>query len=101
MENKNISLEQIKNLFSSVGWKVGDKPDKLIEALKNSETLITAWHEDRLVGLVNAFSDATTVVYVHYVLTHHDYQKQGIGRQMINRALKKYHGYKHWVQPQY
>ena len=97
MENKNIGVEQIKDLFSSVGWKVGDKPDKLIETLKNSESLITAWDENRLVGLVNAFSDATMVVYMHYVLTHHDYQNKGIGKQMINGILKKYQDYKHFV----
>lgn len=96
-ENKNINVGQIKDLFFSVDWRVGDEPDKLVEALKNSETLITAWDEDRLVGLVNAFSDAAMVVYVHYVLTHHDYQKQGIGRQMINEVLKKYQDYKHLV----
>jgi GNAT superfamily N-acetyltransferase len=96
-EDKNISVEQIKDLFSSVGWRIGDKPDKIIVALKNSETLITAWDESRLVGLVNAFSDVSIVVYVHYVLTHHDYQNQGIGRQMINRVLKNYQEYKHIV----
>jgi GNAT superfamily N-acetyltransferase len=96
-EDKNIRVDQIRDLFSSVAWRIGEKPDKLIAALKNSETLITAWDEDRLVGLVNAFSDATMVVYVHYVLTHRDYQKQGIGRQMINGVLKKYQDYKHLI----
>ena len=96
-KDKNISVEQIKELFFSVGWRAGDKHDKIVEALKNSETLITAWDESRLVGLVNAFSDASMVVYVHYVLTHHDYQKQGIGKQMINRVLKNYPEYKHIV----
>jgi GNAT superfamily N-acetyltransferase len=96
-KDKNISLEQIKELFFSVDWRVGDIPDKIVEALKNSETLITAWDESRLVGLVNAFSDVTMVVYVHYVLTHHDYQKLGIGKQMINRVLKNYQEFKHIV----
>lgn len=95
--DKNISVEQIKELFFSVDWRVGNKPDKIVEALKNSETLITAWDKCRLVGLVNAFSDVTMVVYVHYVLTHHDYQKQGIGKQMINHFLKNYKEYKHIV----
>jgi GNAT superfamily N-acetyltransferase len=96
-EDKNIRVDQIRDLFSSVAWRIGEKPDKLIAALNNSETLITAWDEDRLVGLVNAFSDATMVAYVHYVLTHRDYQKQGIGRQMINGVLKKYQDYKHLI----
>jgi len=96
-DDKNISVVQIKDLFSSVGWKTGENPDKLLTSLKNSESLITAWDENRLVGLVNAFSDATMVVYMHYVLTHHDYQNKGIGRQMINGILKKYQDYKHLV----
>jgi N-acetylglutamate synthase-like GNAT family acetyltransferase len=96
-EIKNITVEQIKDLFSSVGWRIDDEPSKLLEALKNSETLITAWDEDRLIGLVNAFSDTTRVVYFHYVLTHCDYQRQGIGKQLVNRALNKYQDYKHLV----
>jgi N-acetylglutamate synthase-like GNAT family acetyltransferase len=96
-DDKIISVEQVQSLFFSVGWRIGDKPEKLIEALKNSETLITAWDEDRLIGLVSAFSDITMVAYFHYVLTHNDYQKQGIGKQMISMALKKYQDYKHLV----
>jgi GNAT superfamily N-acetyltransferase len=96
-EIKDIRVDQIKDLFLSVGWGIGDNPGKLIEALKNSETLITAWDEDRLIGLVNAFSDATRVVYFHYVLTHFDYQRQGIGKQLISRVLDKYQDYKHLV----
>lgn len=96
-EIKNITVEQIKDLFSSVGWRIGDEPNKLLETLKNSETLITAWDEDRLIGLVNAFSDTARVVYFHYVLTHSDYQRQGIGKQLVNRALNKYQDYKHLV----
>jgi GNAT superfamily N-acetyltransferase len=96
-EIKDIRAEQIKDLFLSVGWGIGDNPNKLLEALKNSETLLTAWDEDRLIGLVNAFSDTTRVVYFHYVLTHLDYQRQGIGKQLINRVLDKYQDYKHLV----
>jgi N-acetylglutamate synthase-like GNAT family acetyltransferase len=96
-EDKNISVIQVKDLFSSVGWKTGENPDKLLVALKNSESLITAWDENRLIGLVNVFSDATMVVYMHYVLTHHDYQNKGIGKQMIDGILKKYQDYKHFV----
>jgi GNAT superfamily N-acetyltransferase len=96
-EIKDIRVEQISDLFSSVGWGIGDNSGKLIKALNNSETLITAWDEDRLIGLVNAFSDTTSVVYFHYVLTHFDYQRQGIGKQLINMALNKYKDYKHLV----
>jgi ribosomal protein S18 acetylase RimI-like enzyme len=96
-DTKDITAKQIQELFHSAGWKVSDKPDRLLMSLKNSETLITAWDENRLVGLVNAFSDVTMVVYIHYFITHKEYQNQGIGRQMMNVVLKKYQEYKHLV----
>ncbi|HEX2959648.1 MAG TPA: GNAT family N-acetyltransferase [Chitinispirillaceae bacterium] len=96
-ENNAVTAEQIHDLFSSEGWRSGNNPDRLLNALKNSETLITAWDKNRLAGLVNAFSDSTMVVYIHYFIIHKEYQSRGIGRQMMNEVLKKYQEYKHLV----
>lgn len=63
----------------------------------NSDYLVTAWDENKLVGLVNAFSDNTAVVYVHYVVTHKDYQNRGIGSRMLREILAKVPDYKHAV----
>ncbi len=56
----------------------------------NSDSLITAWDGNRLVGLGNAISDGYLVVYYPHLLVHPDYQGKGIGRMIFNRFQKKY-----------
>lgn len=56
----------------------------------NSDSLITAWDGNRLVGLGNAISDGHLVVYYSQLLVHPDYQGKGIGRMIVDRFQKKY-----------
>lgn len=87
---KDIDKESIKELFHSVGWKSGDFPEDLKQALINSHTIITAWEGEKLVGLVNALSDGVMTVYFHYMLVHKEYQFLGIGKKMMELILEQY-----------
>ena len=70
---KIFTAEQIEELFLSVKWISGKYPDRLYRALLNSSTVITAWDNKRLVGLVRVLDDGGMVAYIHYVLVHPDY----------------------------
>ena len=73
-EEKIFTQRQIRELFLSVGWISGQYPERLYKALMNSSTVITAWDNDRLAGLVRVIDDTELVAYIHYVLVHPDYQ---------------------------
>jgi hypothetical protein len=45
-----------------------------------SHSLVTAWDDDRLVGLGNAISDGHLVVYYPHLLVHPDYQAEALAR---------------------
>lgn len=92
-EEKNFTVEQIEELFLSVKWVSGRYPDRLYRALLNSSTVITAWDNKRLVGLVRVLDDGGMVAYMHYVLVHPDYHKNGIAGTMIKRIKEKYKDY--------
>jgi GNAT superfamily N-acetyltransferase len=65
----------------------------LHQALVNSHSLITAWDGDRLVGLANAISDGFLVVYYPHFVVHPDYQRKGIGKEMMTRLMERYEGF--------
>ncbi len=81
---------QLLPLYQAHGWSAATKPEALRLGLLHSDTLITAWDGDRLVGLGNAISDGYLVVYYPHLLVHPDYQGQGIGGQIMARMQEKY-----------
>ena len=91
--DKIFQEKELKDLFSSVNWLSANYADRLVKALQNSETVISAWDDEKLVGLINAIDDGELTAYAHYLLVNPEYQKMGIGRELIERLKKKYEGY--------
>lgn len=89
-ETKEISVEQIVDLYRANKWSSADKPLVLRSALLNSHSLVSAWNNDKLVGIGNAISDGYLVVYYPHLLVHPDYQGQGIGNLIVSRLQEKY-----------
>ena len=92
-QDKIFTMEQVESLFLSVGWVSGQYPKRLYKALMNSSTVITAWDNDRLVGLVRLLDDSEMVAYMHYVLVNPKYQGRGIAGHMIDLVKEKYKNY--------
>lgn len=92
-EEKKFTKEAVQELFLSVGWVSGQYPTRLHKALMNSATVLTAWDEERLVGLVRLLDDSELVAYMHYVLVNPAYQGQGIAEKMIELVKEKYKDY--------
>jgi ribosomal protein S18 acetylase RimI-like enzyme len=91
--DQDFREEQLRELFLSVNWVSANYADQLVIAMKNSAYVVSAWHEDKLIGLVNVLSDGTLTAYIHYLLVKPEYQKQGIGTEMIKMVIDKYAGY--------
>jgi GNAT superfamily N-acetyltransferase len=89
-DNSDFPREQVLHLYNECGWSAATKPEQLLSALSNSETVISAWHQDVLVGLGNAISDGALVVYYSHLLVLPAYQGSGIGREIINRLRERY-----------
>lgn len=90
---KNYKTQDLQGLFQSVGWLSANYPERLKKALDNSETVFTAWDNERLVGLVNAIDDSELTAYVHYLCVNPSYQGQGIGKGLLQRIKKRYENY--------
>jgi GNAT superfamily N-acetyltransferase len=92
-EIHEFEKDDLKELFLSVEWSSGHFPEKLVIAMKNFETVYSAWDGDRLVGLVCAMDDGIMNAYVHYLLVHPDYQLKGIGKNLVERIKEHYKDY--------
>lgn len=89
-ETKDVAKADIIRIYKANKWYSADKPDKLYNALLNSHSFITAWDNDRLVGLGNALSDGYLVVYYPHLIVHPDYHGKGIGILILDRFQEKY-----------
>lgn len=92
-EEKKFTQDEVQNLFLSVGWISGQYPARLYKALMHSSTVITAWDNERLVGLVRLLDDSELTAYMHYVLVDPAYHGQGIAGTMIEMVKEKYKNY--------
>ncbi len=91
--DKDFDFQQVLELYQANKWSSASKPEPLKNALLNSHTLVTAIHDDRLVGLGNAISDGHLVVYFPHLLVHPDYHGYGIGRMIIDKLASVYNGF--------
>lgn len=89
-EDKIFTQEQVQELFLSVGWISGQYPERLYQALMHSSTVLTAWDDDQLVGLIRVLDDTSMLAQIHYVLVHPDHQGQGIAGKMLELIKEKY-----------
>lgn len=89
----SYSADDVKELFLSVDWLSGKYPERLKKALDHCETVITAWADGRLVGLINVIDDGELTAYVHYLCVNPEFQGLGIGGELLKQIKEKYRDY--------
>lgn len=92
-DKKEFDKEQVIDLYKANKWSSAEKPEQLLNALLNSHSLITAWMDNKLIGLGNAISDGHLVVYYPHLLIHPDFQRIGIGKIIVQKLQEKYSGF--------
>lgn len=91
--NGQINEAEVIALYRANEWSSADKPPQLMSALRNSHTLVTARIGGELIGLGNAISDGSLVVYYPHLLVHPCHQGKGIGRKMMEAMQDVYGGF--------
>jgi GNAT superfamily N-acetyltransferase len=91
--DKVIDKTKLSELFATDGWTTAEYPNRLQKAINNSDTVVTAWDGDILVGLASAISDGFINMFVTYLIVRPEYQKRGIGTKLMEKLLAKYEGF--------
>lgn len=91
LENKIPNVNELKELYISVGWDNYLRPEyELTELLVNADYYVTAFENDSLVGLIRVISDNLSIVFIQDILIHPDFQRNKIGQKLVNMVLSKF-----------
>lgn len=84
---KDISKEQLSGFF--VGWPNPPSQKKHLEILSKSAYVWLAVDDEtnQVVGFINAISDRVLSAYIPLLEVLPNYQKQGIGGQLVKKML--------------
>lgn len=83
--------EKIYDLYKDVGWIAYTQDfTSLLKGMENSLSIITAWDEDKLVGLIRVIGDGETIIYVQDILVLEEYQGCGIGSKLLSDIFIRY-----------
>lgn len=90
-ENYPVAVSDLTALYNSVLWTAyTDYPDKMAKLLPGSLWYMAALDGDRLVGIIRVVGDDCSILYIQDILVDPDYQHQGIGTELVGRALKRF-----------
>lgn len=84
-------IDEYWPLFLSTGWNEIFRMDKadIEQALANSTFVVAAYASNKLVGFARAVSDGVMYAAIYDVIVHPEYQKQGIGKALVEMITKQ------------
>jgi predicted N-acetyltransferase YhbS len=88
-DNTAITAEQAIDLYtrSTLGERRPIHNVKTFDAmLKNANLIITAWDDEKLIGISRSLTDFAYVAYLADLAVDQQYQRSGIGKQLIEET---------------
>jgi|WetSurMetagenome_2_1015567.scaffolds.fasta_scaffold1070779_1 GNAT superfamily N-acetyltransferase len=89
---KDLTAEAFIDISQSVGWGKNAKYDmkKVKQALKNTSYIVTVKNKGLLIGCGRALSDDLLFTTVPDLFVRPEFQKQGIGKIIMEKIIKKF-----------
>lgn len=87
LTENSLNLETYLSLRASVGWKLL-KDSQAKKALENSLLTLTAYIDDKPVGMGRIVGDGAVICYVQDLVVKPEYQKYGVGSVIMERLIK-------------
>lgn len=90
-ELTTFDLGVILDLYNSVGWTNYTRaPEMLRKAYENSLLTLGAYDGDQLAGIIRTVGDGYSVVFIQDILVFPEYQRKGIGTQLLREILGRF-----------
>ena len=84
--NNHLSAEEYCQLRKAVDW-LTVIPEQAQASIDNSDFVIACRDGENIVGCARIFWDKGYIAYLADVMVKPEYQKQGIGRKMVNECI--------------
>lgn len=82
---------EILALYNSVEWiNYTNNPEMLRNAFNNSLTIVGAYEDERLIGIIRVVGDGHSIIYIQDIIVLPEYQRKGIGSLMVKEILNLY-----------
>lgn len=79
-------VEDIIELYESSGInRPTTNKDRIGKMFSNSNLIISAWDDNRLIGIARGMTDFCYACYLSDLAVRKDYQKEGIGKKLIEK----------------
>lgn len=85
-DENNLTVEQYLHLRQQVRWKPL-APQQAQKALANSLYVLSAYHDDELVGMGRLVGDGAVICYIQDLIVVPNIQTHGIGSNVIERLI--------------
>ena len=90
-EYKEYKEDEIKRLYTEVGWSAyTENMQTLEQGYKNSLLVLAAYQNEELLGIIRVVGDGFTIVFVQDILVFPQKQRQGVGTALLKAVLAKY-----------
>lgn len=84
--SKDIKTEDVCRVFSLSGIRRPvEDIGRINRMIENSDIVITAWDEGKMIAVARAITDYSYCCYLSDLAVDKAYQKQGIGKELVNR----------------
>ena len=89
--NPQLDFAAVLALYDSVSWSnYTNRPQQLEQAFHQSLFVMAAYDDEELVGLIRAVGDGLTIIFIQDLLVYPHYQRQGIGRSLLQKTLERF-----------
>ena len=82
---------ELAGLYSDAGWgEFYGNEHILKERFENSTFSAFSTHDEKVVGCIRVLSDRVSITWIAEILVAKEYQRQGIGRELVACTLKEF-----------
>lgn len=85
--NKPVVAQDVANLYSAAQLsRPVDDLSRIEQMYAGSNLVWSAWDNNQLIGVLRGWSDGAFNGFICDLAVHPDYQKQGLGKELLERA---------------
>jgi predicted GNAT family acetyltransferase len=85
-EGQDVDIDQLAAMIEAAGWAARSR-EVVAQQVAGARWVVSAWSDDRMVGLARAISDGVTNAYVSTVIVAEAFRGRGIATTLVKRLV--------------